>query len=362
MKITRYSPLLLAITILLTACQNKRPALATLTPAPTPNLTIQAEEEQVYGYTAYYGGVAIWGDQVYFGYGKNLYWLDISDPEHPKLSGHEPLPNQLSHISLQNGTAHLILNTPSGMGADILANGWQQMDISDPAQPYLTTFYDAPFNLQRLLLYRDRAFLAAWTPELYQLDVSDAAAPRTYPSLPGFKGSVLALAQYEHYLLVAAASCLRTCDSTLTILDAQNPNQLQVVSEFSHYGQFRNLWVHDHWVTIAGTEIITLDISHPAQPRQISSYSPPTFLAETILNGNYLYATSSGLSIYDLSQPDQPRYVEQYLPNIYTGQIALDGNLLALAAPQDGIFLFSLANPAAPRELVQFQLRHQDTP
>lgn len=362
MKITSYFPLLLAFIILLSACRDQTAPLATLTPAPTPNLTIQAEEEQVYGFNDYYGGVAIWGDHVYFGYGKNLYWLDISDPEHPELSGREPLSNYLTHISLQNGTAHLILNTPSGMGTEVLANGWQQMDISDPARPRLTTFYDAPFNLQRLLLYRDRAFLAAWTPELYQLEISDAAAPRTYPSLTGFEGNVLALAQYEHYLLVAAASCLRTCDSTLTILDAQNPDQLQVVSEFSHYGQFRNLLVHDHWVTIAGTEIITLDISDPAQPRQINNYPPPTFLAETVQKGSYLYATGSGLSVYDLKQLDQPQYLGQYMPDLYTSALALDGELLALSAPQDGIFIFSVADPAAPRELVQFQLRHQDTP
>src|SRR5690606_33813896 len=97
----------------LAACVHQEPSLATLTPAPTPNLTVQAEQEHFYlsSYEngAYYSGVTAWGDQVYFGYGKNLYWLDVSDPEHPILSGRESLPNILSTISLQNGVAHLIL-------------------------------------------------------------------------------------------------------------------------------------------------------------------------------------------------------------------------------------------------------------
>lgn len=358
--------MLLVFTILLAACQDKKPSLATLTPAPTPNLTVQAEQEQFYlsSYEngAFYGGVAVWGDQVYFGYGKNLYWLDVSDPEHPTLSGREPVANQLTHISLQKGAAHLILTTPGGSDSAILANGWQQMDISDPARPRLTTFYDPPFNLQHIHIYRDRAFLAAWEPELHQLEISDAAAPRTYPSLSGFNGNIFALGQYEHYLLVETASCFRSCNSNLLIIDAQNPDQLQIVSEFAHYGAFYTLLVHEQWVTLAGTALLTLDISDPTQPQLVSEFSGPGFISAALRHDNLLYTSGNGLTVYDLSELNQPQVIGQYIPLTDTQQLALDGDLLVLAAPQDGIFLFSIADPTAPRELTQFQLNHQGTP
>lgn len=366
MRITYFFFPLLTLSLGLAACRNQATTLPTLTPVPTPDATLQADQEQAYlsGYEngAYYSGIAAWGNQVYFGYGKNLYWLDVSDPENPILSGREPLPNPLSSISLQQGVAHLILNTPSGFNSEILANGWQQMDISNPPRPRLTTFYDAPFNLQTILIYRDRAFLGAWEPELHQLEISDAAAPRTYPSLTDLPGNIFALGQYDHYLLVETASCFRTCNSNLLIIDAQDPDQLRIVAEFPHYGAFFNLLVHKQSVTLAGTVLLTLDLSDPTRPQLMNEFAPPTYINDAVLNNNILYTSGQGLAVYDLTRLDQPQLlVHSHIP-INTQQIALDGDLLALSAPQDGIFLFSIADPTAPQELTHFKLSNQDLP
>jgi len=338
------------------ACQNKPVNLPTLTPVPTPNPTVQAIRESQN--PTYYGGIAAWGGQVYFGYGRELFWLDVHNPAQPILQDSLTIPNPITSIHLKGDQAHLVIAVPD-FNAPTLADGWQQVDLSDPSRPQLTSFFDAPFTLYQVLTYRDTAYLAPGTSELFRLDLTDAAAPRTLAPLTGFEGNVLALALYDHYLLVESASCLRTCNSTLTIFDASQPQQLQQISQFSHHGSFRTLLVHPPFVTLAGTAILTLDLTQPEMPKPVGELIVWEYVFDAVLDktNTWLYAaTGSGLLTFDLSQPDQPQKVDQRLPNLSLSHITLDGNLLATLSPQGGVLLYTLDNAAAPQEVAHFQL------
>lgn len=336
------------------ACQNRPVDLPTLTPVPTPNPTTQAIRESQN--PPYYSGLAAWGGQVYFGYGRELFWLDVHNPAQPILQDSLTIPNPITAIHLEGDQAHLIVAVPD-FNAPVLADGWQQVDLSNPSRPRLTTFFDAPFMLYQILIYRDTAYLTRGTPELPMLDLTDAAAPRTLAPLTGFDGNVLGLALYDHYLLVESASCFRTCNSILTIFDASQPQQLQPISQFTHYGSFRTLLVHPPFVTLAGTSILTLDLTKPETPQPVGELAVPEYIFDAVLADNWLYAaTGTGLLTVDLSQPDQPQKVDQQLPNLLLTHIALDNHLLAVLSLQDGVLLFTRDNTAAPQEVARFQL------
>lgn len=337
-------------------CQNRPVDLPTLTPVPTPNLTLQAIREGLN--PPYYGGIAAWGGQVYFGHGQKLFWLDVQNPAQPILQDSLTIPNPITSIHLKGDQAHLVIAVPD-FNAPTLADGWQQVDLSDPSRPQLTTFFDAPFSLYQVLTYRDTAYLAPGTSELFMLDLTAAATPRTLAPLSGFDGNVQALALYDHYLLVESASCLRTCNSTLTIFDASQPQQLQQISQFPHYGDFRTILVHPPFVTLAGPAILTLDLTQPEVPKPVGELIVWEYVLDAVLDktNTWLYAaTGAGLLTFDLSQPDQPQKVDQQLPNLSLSQITLDGNLLATLSRQDGVLLYTLDNAAAPHEVAHFQL------
>jgi hypothetical protein len=338
------------------ACQNRPVDLPTLTPVSTPNPTLQAIREGQN--PPYYGGIAAWGEQVYFGHGQKLFWLDVQNPAQPILQDSLTIPNPITAIHLEGDQAHLFITAPD-FNAPALADGWQQVDLSDPARPQLTTFFDAPFTLYQALTYRNTAYLAPGTSELFRLDLTDAAAPRTLAPLTGFDGSVLALAIYDHYLLVESASCFRTCNGTLTIFDASQPQQLQQISQFSHYGSFRTLLVHPPFVTLAGTAILTLDLTNPETPKPVGELAVWEYVFDAVLDktNTWLYAaTGGGLITFDLSQLTQPQKVDQQLPNLLLTHIALDGHLLAALSPEDGVLLYTLDTAAAPHEVARFQL------
>lgn len=338
----------------LTAC-GRNPALPTLTPIPTPDATLQAMAEGQN--PPFYSGLAAWGGLVYFGYGRELYWLDVAEPTNPVVAGNLTLPNRLSRISLQGDEAHLVLNTADFYDSSSVADGWQRLDLANPSRPQLTTFYDAFTNLYRIILYRDTAYLATADEGLLILDVTDAAAPRTLAPFTDLNGPISAMALFDHYLLVISAVCFRSCTSTLNILDVATPQQPQLVSRFTHYGGFPVLLVHPPHVILAGTDIVTLDLTKPETPKPLGELAVHEYIFDAVLVDERLYATTGkGLMTFDLRWPEHPWLRNQVNDSLYMNQIAVDGQLLAVLAPQDGLLLYSLADQLAPRELAHFQL------
>lgn len=338
----------------LTACRQPL-AVPALTPAPTPDATLEAIAEELN--PPLYSGLATWGGLVYFGYGRNLYWLDVADPANPILAGNLTLPNRLNRMTLYGDEAHLILNTPDYFNSSHVADGWQRVDLATPARPQLSPFYDAFTNLYRVLLYRDTAYLATADNGLLILDVTDAAAPRTLAPFTDLNGPISAMALFDHYLLVISAICFRSCTSTLNILDVATPQKPQLVSRFTHYGGFPVLLVHAPYVTMAGTDIVVLDLTKVERPKPVGELAVHEYIFDAVLVDEWLYAaTGKGLMTFDLRWPDQPWLRNQVNDSLYMSQIAVDGELLAVLASQDGILLYSLADRLEPVELAHFQL------
>lgn len=338
----------------LTACRPV-PISPTLTPAPTPDATRQllAEELSPPGYS----GLAAWGGMVYFGYGNAFYWLDVHDPAHPTLQGNLPLPNRLSRISLQDGEAHLILSTPDGFDSPVLADGWQRVDLTTPARPQLTTFFDSPISLYQVVLYRDTAYLMGHN-ELLVVDVSDAAAPRTLASYSDFAGSLRAIVLMEPYLLVSAANCFRSCSSTLYVLDLTNPQQPQTIGSYSHYyGAYPTLLVHAPYVTMVGSTILNIELTNPEHPYPIGELNTRDYYFEAAMVDGWLFtAPLQGVTMFDMRWPEHPFLRHQLDETLSVSAVAVDGDLLAVLDREEGVILYSVADIFAPQELARFQL------
>lgn len=338
----------------LTACRPV-PVSPTLTPIPTPDATRQllAEELNPPGYS----GLAVWGGMVYFGYGNAFYWLDVHDPAHPTLQGNLPLPNRLSRISLQDGEAHLILSTPDGFDSPVLADGWQRVDLTTPARPQLTTFFDSPISLYQVVLYRDTAYLMGHN-ELLVVDVSDAARPRTLASYSDFAGSIRAIALMDPYLLVSAANCFRSCSSTLYVMDLSNPQQPQTIGSYSpYYGAYPTLLVHAPYVTMVGNTVLNIDLTNPKHPYPIGELNTRDYYFNAAMMDGWLFAIPlQGITMFDMRWPEHPFLRNQIDQTLAVGAVAVDGDLLAVLDREEGVILYSVADIFAPQELARFQL------
>lgn len=340
--------------IALIACRQDA-AAPTLTPVPTSDATKEAIDEAQN--PPFYNGLAIWGGFVYFGYGRNLYWLDVAEPTNPVIAGSLALPNRLHQIRLQGDEAHLVLNTPDFFNSPSVADGWQRVNLADPARPQLTTFYDAFTNLYDVLLYQDTAYLSTADSGLLVLDVSDAAAPHFVAAFTDLTGPISALAIFDHYLLVVSANCFRSCTSTLNILDVSTPQQPQIISQWEQYGHFPTVIVNAPHIILAGTAIITIDLTKPETPKPIGELPVPEYSFDAVLQENWLYAaTEKGLITFDLTHLGEPQRLQQTQESLSMTQVALDDDLLVVSSGPAGIWLYSLADAAAPQQLAHFQL------
>ena len=99
------------------------------------------------------------------------------------------------------------------------------------------------------------------------------------------------------------------------------------------------------------TELAVYDITNPANPIQGTVIKAPAI--SMALLGNYLYVGSNSakdtlLLVYDLSNPATPKLVSTLrVPDFPYGLTAQSG-WLAAALGKSGIYVYSLANPAAP--------------
>ncbi|MCL4870993.1 MAG: hypothetical protein KJ063_18695 [Anaerolineae bacterium] len=344
-KLTFFAWLLL----LLTGCRDSAERLPTLTPAPTPLADLQTELEQLY--PPYYNGLALWGGYLYFGYGNELIWLDVRDPAQPILAGQLTLTNRISRLKLQDGQLHALLSPPDGYSSAFLADGWQQLDLTDPSRPQPTTFFDAPIPLHDVLIHRGIAYLGANT-EIIRLDMTDPTAPRTLSPITGFYGNLSNLALYEPYLLASEMSCFRSCTTHLYLVDPRLSPDEQIISHFTQYGGFRTLIMHPPFLTHVGNGIFTLELTDPANPQIVQRWEYQGFFFSGLRQDNRLYLLEQGLKIVDLEAGEEPQVVAHLLSEVYLTQVAVDGSLVAMLGAQDGVYLFTLEGDAATPQLI----------
>ena len=115
---------------------------------------------------------------------------------------------------------------------------------------------------------------------------------------------------------------------------------------------------------VAGNGVTTFDVSNPARPRRLGTVSVPSAHTLTAVPGtSYVFVSPGGLrngagrtAVVDVSNAAKPRVVRTLQPDFWgchdvTFAKNLRGTLLGVCAGGDGVRIWDMANPLAPREL-----------
>jgi hypothetical protein len=182
------------------------------------------------------------------------------------------------------------------------------MDISNPASPTTSFWYDTPTDAYDIAVAGDYAFVADFEDGLYSIDISDPAHPveADLYFVPEEVTYALAISGTLAYVAIGYDG--------MRIVDISDPRNLVQVS----------------WLTIPGTERV-LDLA------VAGSYA-------------YLAASATGLHVIDVSNPAAPVKVTTLDTNHADG-VTVRGRYLYLSDRQAGLRIIDVINPAAPTEV-----------
>ena len=221
------------------------------------------------------------------------------------------------------------------------------MDVSDPAHPAETGFYDTPRNAYGVAVSGAYAYVADWEGGLRIVDVSDPTHPAEVGSCdtPGYAGGVAVAGGYAY---VADGWELR-------IVDVSEPAAPHEVGFY--YGTPADAWgvavsgayayVADDWA-----DLRIIDVSDPAHPSETGSYDTLGTAQDVAVSGAYAYVADGywGLHIVDVSDPAHPAEAGSYHTPGSAYGVAVSGAYAYVADGDGGLRIVDVANPAHPAE------------
>lgn len=223
--------------------------------------------------------------------------------------------------------------------------GVQIVDIHDPDQPVLRSYFAEANHALRVSTFRSLAFVTGYRRGIDVLDFADPAnAERVarWADLDGLfvrvQDDLAVVTQgYEGLAIVdvseiAAPRVLGRFATESAIIDALVEGSTAFVSEYND-------------------GIIVLDISDPTRPLRIASVDTGRG-GPMIKRGDLLYVAdrSTGFHIVDVSEPSTPQMLGQALFEYGAGAIALVDDVAFVSTGFD-IVVLDIGDPLHPREL-----------
>jgi len=243
--------------------------------------------------------VAVQGHYAYLGVGPRLVVLDISNPANSTVVGQtEVMPGCVGGVAVAGNYAYV------ADGYD----GLRIINVSDPAAPTETGFYETPGYANGVAVAGNYAYVADRYEGLRIINVSDPAAPSEagFYDTPG----------YAEAVAVAAG-------------DPQGHTYAYVADG------------------LRGLRII--NVSNPAVPSEIGFYETPGDALDVAVVGDYAYVADwdSGLRIINISDPATPTEAGFYDTPGETNGVAVAGNYAYVADWYGGLFIlrFTGAEP-----------------
>ena len=317
-----------------TAIQATATDEATSTPPPTeipPTPWVGAapspvKDELTFKVVTQMGGtfdaVTVDGNTVYLGIGPRFATVDISDPASPQLLWQsEVLPGGPAAIAVKSGLAYVWVG-----GKKVLT-----YDVSNPAQPPTA------------------------------IEVSDPALPAEVVS-GEFFGTAAMAASREVLYLASGGGPDNTTAGTLKLVDRANPER--TLSEIALDG------ARDYLVAVLGDiayvvenrlsedpdVLLVLDVSDPTHPREIARQEMliEQWIKEIVATDEALFLLSrsfphegcpAGLNIIDITNPASPQDPTRFDPQSCFKRFTVVGDTLA-ATSERGLEIYNVSDPA----------------
>jgi len=220
--------------------------------------------------------------------------------------------------------------------------GLAVVDVSDPANPAVLGSLGG-FSAVTVDVAADIAAVACGNAGLLVVDVSDPAAPVVAGSID--PGSVDAV-EIVGTLVYAAGG------TGFFVIDISDPATPAVVGSTTIPNAF-SLDIDvagDRVYVAAGNTVAVVDVSDPANPA-VGFNGAAGSIAGVAANGDLLHVADvsvPGMRIYDVSDPFSPVLLSTFTASFITFDVAVSGNWAYLATRNAGVTIVNVADPANP--------------
>lgn len=289
------------------------------------------------------GGIYAEGDFVYIvTVADGLQVFNVSTPSMPVNVGYCLIdPVNLCWTSHKSGNY---------IYAALYEGGMVIIDISNPANPYITgAYYDVVYGVS---VINEMAIVVSYSYGLNILDVSD-------PTNIVLKGTCL-LPEFPYrvavngdYAYVANASSNGGGINVVNITDITQP---ALITTYQGYAEYLASGGNVLAFTGGSYPCTILNISTPAAPTFASSYSMPVFTSDIHVAGNFAYTGNNGLRVFDISDQNNP---------IQVGYNPIDGSIVRTTGNKavyiresmtsnNPVMMIDIADPTNPIFLGQY--------
>jgi hypothetical protein len=232
-----------------------------------------------------------------------------------------------------------------GMGGGVLP-----VDGSDPGGPVQLSDAIRTAGIVTGLEYRDNLlYVAAGTAGLEVWDVTD-------PQSPARLGRCAARGQVRRVRLCGSLALVADHDSGLSVVDVSNPADPRELGFCGEPFRAMDVAVQDSLAYVADyNDVVAISFSDPASPvvvGRLHSYNRARSVAvrDTLaLVGEYEH----GLQVFSVADPASPRWLGEFDETGAPVRIVADGSTVYAVdgADDGGLWVLDLSDPANPREL-----------
>ncbi|MFN8423744.1 MAG: hypothetical protein U0470_10320 [Anaerolineae bacterium] len=322
---------------------------------------------------------------------------DVSDPDHPAELGALDLPAQARSIAAGDRTIYVATAgallavdasdpakpviaadapaTRSWVESIAVADGWlyladryrgvRVVDARDPARPVEAAALALASSMpsippevahgpEALAIDGEGHLFAGDSFDFHVVDIHDPARPREIGRADGVALTVGPISLFEGYAYVPSL-----LGPGILVIDARDPTRPRHVGDFAAGATEGGLTVvaadHLYRLGIDLLEVFALD--DPAAPTSIASISTGAAPYSIAVAGGYAYmpSDSDGVAVFDVRRPSAPRAAGT------TSAPAYDANAIAVAdgyaytaATYSGLRVSDVRDPAHPREVRHF--------
>ncbi|MDP8237643.1 MAG: T9SS type A sorting domain-containing protein [Candidatus Hatepunaea meridiana] len=283
-------------------------------------------------------GVAVSGSFAYVAeHCSDLRIIDVSDAQHPEEVGYISTPGQADGVIVSGSYLYVADGT----------SGLRIIDVSDPRQAEYVGSCDTPGLARDVAVSGNFAYIADYNNGLRIIDISDLQNPEEtgYYDTPG---NAVGVAVSGNFAYVA------DCPRGLRIIDISDPQHPEEVGYYER--QAGCVAVNGDLAYVGGFGFRIIDVSDPQHPEEVGYYEE--WRAGCIaVNGDLAYIGGSSLKIIDVSDPENPEEAGYYDIPGKAYDVAVNGNFAYVADLEEGLRIIDVSDPQHPEEV-----GHYDTP
>ncbi|MBN1888095.1 MAG: carboxypeptidase regulatory-like domain-containing protein [Thermoflexales bacterium] len=298
-----------------------------------PASPIEADHYDTLGYAC---DVAVSGRYVYVANGRELFIVDLLDPN---ASSVWPFDTQdAADVAVSGSRAYVAAE----------GDGLHVVDLSDPTRPRQMGFYSLPGHEARAVVVSDTvAYVAGGQSGLRLIDVTDAYDPAElgFYDTPGYAQGVAVSGTHAY---------VADGDAGLRVLDVSDPASPTELGSHATPGLAQGVAVSGTYAYVAdgGSGLRVLDVSNPISPTEVGACDTPGSARGVALAGDYAYVAdgAGGLRVVDVSNPISLSEVAFYYTARDAQAVAVSGARAYVANDRDGLLAVDVSDPIRPVE------------